>query len=294
MIDLSLLPAPSVIEELDYETIVARMLADLQARDKTFDALVESDPAYKVLEVAAYRELLLRQRVNSAARAVMLAYATDTDLDQIGANFQVQRLLLDAGDITANPPVEPVYESDEDFRRRIQLSFEGYTCAGSVDSYRFWGLSASGEVADIQPVSPTPGVVTIYVLSRNATGTASPDLISAVEKALNAEKIRPLTDQVTVLSASIVDYAITAELVIMPGPDPSVVQAAAKSAATAYIAAQRKIGYDITLSGIYAALHQPGVQRVNLTTPTGNIVIGDGQAGHCTAINLTIASANDV
>lgn len=293
-IDLSQLPEPSVVETLDYEQIVAQMLADLQARDPAFTALVESDPAYKVLEVAAYRELLLRRRVNDAALAVMLAYSKGTDLDQIGANYNVPRLVLDPGDPAATPPVEPIYESDDDFRRRIQLSFEGFTTAGSTASYIFHGLSADADVKDVQPVSPTPGVVVVYVLSRSGDGTASPELIATVNAALNGERIRPMTDQVTVQSASIVNYAITAELVIFPGPDSSVVRQASLDAVTAYAETQRRLGYDITLSGIYHALHQSGVQNVVLTSPTANIVIGDGEASFCTAITITVAGATDV
>lgn len=293
-IDLSQLPEPSVVQQLDYEQILAAMLADLQARDPAFTALVESDPAYKVLEVAAYRELLIRRRVNDAALAVMLAYAQESDLDQIGANYGVARLVLDEGDADAVPPVEPTYEKDDDYRRRIQLSPEGYTTAGSKGSYIFHGLSADADVRDIDAISPVPGQVTVYVLSRTGSGTASPELLSAVSAALNGEDIRPMTDQVTVQSASIVNYTIVAELVILPGPDAAVVRQAALDAITAYTQAQHKIGYDITLSGVYAALHQPGVQRVNLTAPSGNLTIGAGQAPFCTAITLTVASATDV
>jgi phage-related baseplate assembly protein len=39
-----------------------------------------------LLQVVAYRELLLRQRINEASKAVMVAYAASADLDQIGAN----------------------------------------------------------------------------------------------------------------------------------------------------------------------------------------------------------------
>ena len=42
----------------------------------------------------AYRELLIRQRVNDAARGVMLATASGTDLDNLAANFNVERLLI--------------------------------------------------------------------------------------------------------------------------------------------------------------------------------------------------------
>jgi len=97
-----------------------------------------------------------------------------------------------------------------------------------------------------------------------------------------------------VQSADIVEYTVVAELVILPGPDPEVVRQASVDAITAYTEAQRKIGYDVTLSGVYAALHQPGVQRVNLTSPSANLVIGDGQASYCTSITVTTAGATDV
>ena len=105
-VDLSQLAPPNVVEALDFESIFASMLADLRARDSAFTALVESDPAYKILEVAAYRELLIRQRVNDAAKAVMVAYAAGADLDQIAANYDVARLLITPADafLSVTPP----------------------------------------------------------------------------------------------------------------------------------------------------------------------------------------------
>jgi phage-related baseplate assembly protein len=292
-IDLSTLPAPDVIEELNFETIFAAMLADLQARDPVFNALLESDPAYKILEVAAYRELLLRQRVNDAARAVMLAYATGADLDQLGALLGVLRLVIDEGDAEAVPPVPQVLESDTEFRRRIQLSLEGFSVAGPRGAYIFHGLSADANVLDISATSPTPGNVLITVLSRIGNGVASAPLLASVNAALNSDSIRPLTDQVTVQSASIVNFTVAAGLYVYPGPDSSVVLTKALAALNAYISQVHKIGQDVTLSGIYAALHQPGVQRVNLTQPTANVVISATQASFCTSINVTVAGTDE-
>lgn len=294
VVDLSQLPAPNVVEPLDFETIFSQMLADLQQRDPTFSALVESDPAYKILEVCAYRELLMRQRVNEAAKAVMLAYATDSDLDQLGANVGVQRQVITPADDTTVPPTPAVMESDEEFRARIQLSPEGYTTAGSEGSYVFHGLGADPDVKDIQAISPDPGKVTVYVLSRTGNGAAPTETITAVTNTLNGETIRPMTDEVTVLSANIVNYTITAELTLFPGPDANVVKQSAIDAVTAFAEAQRRIGYDVTLSGIYHALHQPGVQNVYLTSPTASLVLGDGQASYCTAITITVADDTDV
>lgn len=291
-LDLSQLPAPDVVEALDFEAIFAAMLADLRARDPAFDALVESDPAYKILEVAAYRELLLRARVNDAARALMLAFASGGDLDQIGANKGVVRLLLDPGDPEALPPVDPVYESDEDFRKRIQLAPEGYTTAGSEGSYIFHGLGASAQVKDIQAVSPAPGDVTIYVLSRDGDGAADGALLAAVEAALTDDAVRPLTDHVTVASAAVTGYAITAELIMYPGPDAEVARQAAEDAVRAYAAAVHRIGYDVTISGLHAALHRPGVQKVVLTAPAADRVAGAGEAYFAESVTVTIGGTD--
>jgi phage-related baseplate assembly protein len=288
-IDLSQIPAPVVVETLSFETIFAAMLADLQARDATFDALVESDPAYKILEVAAYRELIIRQRVNDAARAVMLAYATGADLDQIGALFGVVRLTITEADPEAVPPVAAVMESDTDFRRRIQLSLEGFSTAGPEGAYVFHALAADGDVLDASATSPDPGEVLICVLSRTGDGEASTELLDAVEAALNDDSVRPLTDLVTVQSATIVDFTITATLHTYPGPDSAVVLAAANAALDDYLESVHRIGRDVTLSGIYAALHQPGVQRVTLSSPSANVTISATEAAHCTARTVTIA-----
>lgn len=292
-IDLSTLPAPSVVEPLSFETIFAEMLADLQDRDETFSALVESDPAYKILEVAAYRELLLRQRVNDASRAVMLAYATGSDLDQLGALFGVVRLTITPADTEAIPPVPAVMESDAEFRRRIQLSLEGFSTAGPEGAYIFHALAADGDVLDVSAVSPNPGEVVVTVLSRTGTGTAGAPLLSTVEDALNDDSVRPLTDLVTVQSATIVNYAVEAEIYTYPGPDSGTVIAEAEAALDAYIASVRKIGRDITLSGIYAALHRPGVQRVDLIAPVADVAIETDEAGHCTAIDITHAGTDE-
>jgi phage-related baseplate assembly protein len=50
VVNLSGLPAPDVVEHLDFETILAEQVADMQARGD-YTALVESDPAYKQMEV---------------------------------------------------------------------------------------------------------------------------------------------------------------------------------------------------------------------------------------------------
>ena len=286
-IDLAKLPSPEVVEQLDYEEILAAMLADLRARDKYFTALVESDPAYKILEVAAYRETLLRARINDASRAVMLAYARGNDLENLAAFFGVERQLVDPGNSEAIPPIPPTYEDDNRLRKRVQLSLEGHSTAGPIGSYVFHSLAASARVKDVDVASPTPGEVVVTVLSDDEQGIPSSDLLSAIETTLNAEDVRPLTDHLTVQPAEILTYQIEASLVLYTGPDASVVQAAARASVTDYVRRHHLLGNDITLSGLYAALHQEGVQRVNLISPVTDIAVEPHQAAWCEGVSIT-------
>lgn len=288
-IELDKLPVPDVIETIDYETILGELTADLIARDPDMEdtLALESEPALKILQVAAYRETLLRQRINEAAKAVMLAYAQDSDLDNLGAFYEVERLLLDAGDPDALPPIAATYESNEDYRRRIQLSLEGFSTAGPEGAYVFHALSADGQVLDASATSPSPGEVLVSVLSRVGDGIADTDLLTAVETTLSDEDVRPLTDHVQVQSAEIIGYQVIGTLYFYSGPDRTVVMQTAQDALNTYVANQHRMGRDVSLSGIYAALHQPGVQRVELDAPTGDITVTRLQAPYCTAIDLT-------
>lgn len=294
-IDLSSLPSPDVVEALDYQTILAAMVADLQARDTAFSALVESDPAFKILEVAAYREMLIRQRVNDAARGVMLAYATGADLEQLAGLFGVTRKTITPADPAAIPPVAAVMESDSDLRYRTTLALEGLSTAGPEGAYLYHTLSVDG-VANASIVGPptvSPGNVLVTVLGTSPSGAVTSDVLDAVRAKLSNEDIRPLTDAVTVQAATIVNYTIQATIYTYPGPDYAVVMDAAQTSAQSYADARHKLGMDITLSGLYAALHVSGVQKVTLASPTADIVCDYTQAAYCTGISLTYGGISE-
>jgi phage-related baseplate assembly protein len=184
-------------------------------------------------------------------------------------------------------------ESDTDYRLRVQQAFEGMSVAGSVGAYQFHGRSADGRVADISVTSPSPACVTISVLSRENNGVASDELLTVVRNALNAEDVRPVADRVTVQSADIVDYQITASLYLYPGPESEPIRAAAVKKLEGYISAQHRLGRDIRLSAIYAALHVEGVQRVELAAPVVDLVLSSAQASFCTDYSIVIGGSDE-
>ncbi|MDB5725004.1 MAG: baseplate assembly protein [Novosphingobium sp.] len=288
-VDLSRLPAPTIVEQLSFEAIKASMIADLQARDSVYDALVESDPAFKQIEVFAYRELMLRQTFNDRARQLLVAYATGSNLDHLGAIFGVARLVL----VEASEGVDQVLELDDAFRGRIILAPESYSCAGPEDAYVYHARRASGDVLDASATSPTPGAVVISVLSTAGSGAASGGLIADVAAIVAARNIRVLTDNVTVQSAAIVNYTIEAEFTLFDGPDSEVVLAAAAQALAAYQVVSRKLGRDHNRAGINAALCVAGVQNLNLIHPAADVTVTDLQAAYCTGTTLTVAGIGD-
>jgi phage-related baseplate assembly protein len=292
-VDLSKLPFPDAVEQLSAEQIVADVLADLRARDPAFTALVESDPAYKLIEAFAYRETLVRQRANEAVKAVTLAYAQGADLDHRASLVNLTRLVLDPGDPNAIPPVPPTYEPDADLRRRVQLAFEGLSTAGPNGGYVFHALGADPDVLDASVASPTPGAVVVSVLSRTGTGAASTLLLDAVSAALNDDDVRPLTDNLTVQSATIVSYTVDAALTLYPGPDSNVVLAEATARVDAYIAASKRLGRDVTRAGLIGAMMVEGVQNIALNQPIADVVIASGEAANCTARTVTVGGTGE-
>lgn len=258
-IDLSRIPAPDALVVVDHSAKVAEMKTQLvAARPDLAPALaLESEPLVKLIEAWAYEAVLKSAEINAGVRAMLLTEATGSNLDNIAANHLVQRL---------------PGEDDEAFRQRAALGPEAWSTAGPVGAYLFHAKSASPLVSDVAVSSPLPGVVRVVVLSSAADGVADAALLAIVSAALNVEEVRPLTDQVVVVSAAVAAFDVTAVLKVLPGPDAGPVATTAAAAVRAYAADRRKLGRGLTLDGLKAALMRPGVERVELAEPLADIV----------------------
>lgn len=90
--NLENLPYPPVIEELSYEEILNSIKALFKANLNDSVELLESDNYSALIECLAYRETLLRARINAAIKGCMLPYAAGDDLDNVVAIYGIQRL----------------------------------------------------------------------------------------------------------------------------------------------------------------------------------------------------------
>lgn len=316
-IDFSSIPAPEIIEELDFEIILAAMIADLQSRDPSYSEILESDPGIKILEVAAARELILRQRINDALKATLLRYALGGDLDNLAAFYGLTR---------------KTEEPDAELRLRTIERIMGSSTAGGAAWYRFQALSADERVKDAAVSSPAPGEVSIAILSKegeradDATGEAldqlgvafgivrtsgetdasyrdrilaevqagggygyaSPELVAAVDARIQADDVRVLTDTVNVAGATIKPVTVAASVYLYPDT-PVEVFTTLQARLNAAFDAQSGLGWDVTRTWLISQLHPAGVQRVELVQPTTNVICAPGEAPALASVTLTLA-----
>ncbi|HDS0959723.1 TPA: baseplate assembly protein [Pseudomonas putida] len=293
-IDLSQLPAPQVVEQIDYEQILAERKAyavSLWPADQQAEIAgrleLESEPITKLLQENAYREMIWRQRVNEASLAVMLSSAGGNDLDQLAANVNVKRLVIQVAQPLAIPPIPQVLESDEALRERAQMAFEGLSTAGPRNSYIFHARASDGRVADATAQSPSPATAVVTIQSALDDGTASQELIDTVYSYLNDDDRRPVADRLIVQGAEVLPYQVTATLYLNTlGPEAEPILDAAEQKLQAFVTQRRRLGMQVSESAIHAALHVEGVRKVVLTS-WADINATDSQAPYCTGMNLS-------
>jgi len=87
------LPYPNVIEELNFNKLLKgiKELFKGYLNDDEI-SLLESDRFSALLETLAYRELLLRARINESVKSMLLPYASGSDLDNVVAIYGIERL----------------------------------------------------------------------------------------------------------------------------------------------------------------------------------------------------------
>ncbi|KJH82851.1 baseplate J/gp47 family protein [Stutzerimonas stutzeri] len=297
-IDLAQLPTPDVIEQIDFEQIFAERKAyavSLWPAEKQAQIAatleLESEPLTKLLQESAYRETLWLQRVNEAALAVLLPFAKRADLEQIGARFNVARLIVTPANPSAVPPVAAVMEQDEPLRERIQMAMEGLSTAGPRNAYIYHARSADGRVADASCISPSPAEVVVTVQSALGDGSADADLLAAVDAYLSDEDRRPVADRLTVQGAEVLPYSVNAVLCLNTvGPEAEPIRAAAEARGLALVSQRRRLAQEVNRSALDAALHIEGVKRVELPGWV-DVVATETQAPYCTGFTVTVAES---
>lgn len=280
-IDFAQLPPPAVVETIDYQTLIARYRAQVvQANPALTKAVaLEQSATNIILETEAYAEMILRARVNAAARAVMLAYARGTDLDHLGALYNVARM--------TNPDGSD--ELDDRFRTRVQLAPEAFSTAGTKGSYKFHALSADVSLTDASAIKVNAkGGVKVSLYNTAMSPTATDAQVTNVALRLNQDNIKVLTDVVSVASVDVLKTQVVGNLTLYPGPDPSIVLGNCQAALNALRGRTSRIGMSLTRASLITALNQEGVENVDLTSPSTDFQVDADQCVLMTSATLNV------
>lgn len=183
-------------------------------------------------------------------------------------------------------------EDDERYRERIKTAPEHFSTAGPEGGYLFWALTAHQDITDVAVVSPEPGKVDVYALAKN--GEPTQGLMDLVDRAVNSEKVRPLTDFVQVKPAVRVRFNIDADLTLLTGADGNRVKNEVVKRLENYAVNLRaRFSRDIVPSQIIGVADSvPDVHKVELNSPLYR-ELQPYEFADCTGINTNITGYND-
>lgn len=259
--ELANLPAPELIEELNFETRLSSFLTllvtEMNAVGIQYDVdEMESDPAKILLEVAASIDINLRQRINEAVRANLLPYAYGGDLDILAQFYDVTR--LDG-------------EDDERLRRRVVLAIRGRSPGGTVPRYSAVAMAADVRVSNVNvyTVGKSP-IVYVAVFSSEAGGVPDQPMLDAVDAALQHPEVRMVSDTIVVQSGISAVANIVADVWLTPQASTTILVAMEEALRSAW-AIDGEMGRDLTKSYIAAKLMLDGVQDIVVTSPAASI-----------------------
>lgn len=160
-------------------------------------------------------------------------------------------------------------ESDAAFYERMRESVETFSTAGPLGAYEYYAKSASALIVDVKADSPTPGNVDIRVLLQGGE-LPGEEILQEVLEILTSDKVRPLTDNVTVSAPEPVTYNIDFTYYMQSGGALSsdTVKANVDASVEEFKRWQAaKMGRDINPSYLVSLLMQAGVKRVEIRSP---------------------------
>jgi phage-related baseplate assembly protein len=316
VLDPKTLGLMEVLEVIDTEAILSdRMLRFKQLwalRDPPAGAQydvdnLEFDPIKINQELNTLLELLLRDRVNQAARATTTVYAIGEDLRAIASRYPggVPKL---AG------------EDDEHYRRRIWLSPNPLSPHGVAESYEFWALTAAdGLMRDATTIKVRPSLaddpvivitcikdapqLTAAALAKNwesytallagANQVPTTEELLEVRRYIIDEKRVGSTDVISIRSPLVREVTYRLAAWLYPGADKISVMTALRNNIAALVEEQRWLGYDHTLMKINSAAAQIGVHHVDILEPVASVNVEPTQFVRVLGIEIVYAGRTE-
>jgi phage-related baseplate assembly protein len=263
-----------VLEKIDVEAILAARMQRLKQLWAGYDPPtaaqydveeLEFDPIKINQEVCSYFELLLRDRVNQAARSITLAYAIGADLDAIASRYP--------GGVPRLPG-----ESDDRYRRRIWLSPNTLSPHGTAEAYEYWALTALPELRDATAIRSVthdyyPTILITCLMEPPSPPNPSDEQLVFVRSYIQTLSRMGLTDVISVNQPKVLNINYRVQVWLYPGAAAEQTLTKIKNNLTALVMDQYWLGHDHSLMAINAACNMGGVHHVDVLEPTDDIFV---------------------
>lgn len=271
MIDLDKLASPDVVEELNIETIYQQLVSDFKVLYPAYSAVLESDPVVKLLELYAYRESLIRARINNAAKSQLLAFATGADLDHLAAFYGVER---------------QDDELDKRLRMRTQFQIAAMAGNGTTERYRAKAMEAHSDVIDAAVTSPNTGEVLVAIWTDENSSYSQNEILQVVQNFFDNDNTITLGVSLTVQLALPKIINVTAK-VYRESSAPLNICQTLQDNLTEAINNYAQLGRDISLAFIHSQLFvENNISRVEIEQPLSDVILSANEFAKAGEINI--------
>jgi phage-related baseplate assembly protein len=327
-----LLPTMQVLQSIDTEALITQRMVKLQQIWMQHDppnaanydvGNLEFDPIRINQELNAYFELLVRDRVNQAARAITLAFAVGSDLDAIASRYPgggVPRKMANATDPNLLWTGVGTQEPDALYKQRVWLAPNILSLSGPgqavYESYVYWAMTAPMPPGELpikhatQYTKPYTGNVYLPILPYQPLSTdwvqnplnlnqwkLTPGAVliptDAQVRAVYGYIVAPymgrmgLTDVLSVLKPKVVNTTIDADIYLFPAVDPDTLMGEIRQAIGALVGALNWLGADLTLLALEGAMAQAGVYNTVIRSPKTDVIAGLDTVVNIQSVTLT-------
>ena len=263
-----------VLEQIDTENILeTRMIRFKQLWAKYDPPMaaqydvenLEFDPIKINQEACTYFELMLRDRVNQAARSITLAYAIGTDLDAIASRYP--------GGV---PRQEG--ENDDRYRRRIWLSPNTLSPHGTAEAYEYWALTALPELRDVTATRKVahdyyPTILITCLMEPPNAPAPSDEQLLRIRTYIQSLSRQGLTDVISVDKPKVKDINYKVDVWLYPGSLQDQTLNRIRQNLQLLVENQYWLGHDHSLMAINACCAMGGVHHVDVLEPTEDIFV---------------------
>ncbi len=266
----------------------------------------------KLVQACSYVAHIHVQQANSKAMQSFASFAKGDMLDARVADLGIERQIIQAQDLNANPPIPEIKEDDESLLTRYYLasytlkpgSLLGYEFHSrtvgerpviTVDSsipgevvvkYKFDQQSNSTLIRDTRAVHIDGGLIDIFVLTHD--GVASSQLLNEIQTYIDRKDIKEASDNVVVKAATEVNYSIHVRVTNTQNQNPDFIKEQLEAELNFFADSRRKLNSIVRPEQVGGVVYAKELPEYEVLSPSSAVAGSDSSAPNCTGVVVEV------